>query len=117
MTEDQNSTDQGTVLKISTGQQENRFSRFELIRWWDQSRLQNARVLVIGAGALGNELSKIWPWSESATFCSLISTRSSLRIFRARCFFVSLTAGATRPMSLPNAHANYFPKSISDRCV
>lgn len=58
MTEDQNETDQGTVLKISTGQQENRFSRFELIRWWDQSRLKNARVLVIGAGALGNEIIK-----------------------------------------------------------
>ena len=58
MTEDQNETDQGTVLKISTGQQENRFSRFELIRWWDQSCLKNARVLVIGAGALGNEIIK-----------------------------------------------------------
>lgn len=35
-----------------------RFSRFELIHWWDQQRLANARVLVIGAGALGNELLK-----------------------------------------------------------
>ena len=35
-----------------------RFSRFELIGWWDQDRLRNARVVVIGAGALGNELVK-----------------------------------------------------------
>ncbi|MCW8132550.1 MAG: ThiF family adenylyltransferase [Planctomycetota bacterium] len=35
-----------------------RFSRFELISWWDQPRLQRSKVLVIGAGALGNELIK-----------------------------------------------------------
>jgi len=37
---------------------EDRFSRFRLIPWWDQSKLQGARVLVIGAGALGNEILK-----------------------------------------------------------
>ena len=35
-----------------------RFSRFELISWWDQERLHNARALVVGAGALGNEIIK-----------------------------------------------------------
>lgn len=35
-----------------------RFSRFALIEWWDQARLAAARVLVIGAGALGNEIVK-----------------------------------------------------------
>ncbi len=35
-----------------------RFSRLELIEWWDQPRLANAHVVVIGAGALGNELLK-----------------------------------------------------------
>jgi molybdopterin/thiamine biosynthesis adenylyltransferase len=37
---------------------DDRFSRFRLISWWDQSRLAAARVLVVGAGALGNELIK-----------------------------------------------------------
>jgi adenylyltransferase/sulfurtransferase len=37
---------------------EDRFHRFKLISWWDQDRLKNAKVLVIGAGALGNELLK-----------------------------------------------------------
>ena len=44
------------VININT--EENRFSRFELIRWWDQKRLSNAKILVIGAGALGNEIIK-----------------------------------------------------------
>jgi adenylyltransferase/sulfurtransferase len=35
-----------------------RFDRFKLIGWWDQSRLRAARVLVCGAGALGNEIVK-----------------------------------------------------------
>lgn len=37
---------------------EDRFSRFRLIPWWDQAKLAAAKVLVIGAGALGNEILK-----------------------------------------------------------
>ncbi len=39
-------------------QADDRFSRFSLMSWWDQPRLSAARVLVVGAGALGNELVK-----------------------------------------------------------
>ncbi len=35
-----------------------RFDRFRLISWWDQRRLADAKALVIGAGALGNEILK-----------------------------------------------------------
>jgi len=38
--------------------QEGRYHRQELISWWDQERLEKARVVVVGAGALGNELCK-----------------------------------------------------------
>lgn len=41
-----------------TAFQEARYDRQELITWWDQARLVRARVLVVGAGALGNELVK-----------------------------------------------------------
>lgn len=37
---------------------ENRFSRLVQIDWWDQARLARARVLVVGAGAIGNEVIK-----------------------------------------------------------
>jgi molybdopterin/thiamine biosynthesis adenylyltransferase len=41
-----------------SAQNDDRFSRFRLIGWWDQEKLRSARVLVIGAGALGNEILK-----------------------------------------------------------
>ncbi len=37
---------------------EDRYSRLRLIGWWDQQRISAARVLVVGAGALGNEVLK-----------------------------------------------------------
>lgn len=37
---------------------EGRFARLEAIPWWRQARLAEARVLVVGAGALGNEVIK-----------------------------------------------------------
>jgi adenylyltransferase/sulfurtransferase len=38
--------------------EDDRYHRQSLITWWDQTRLSGASVLVIGAGALGNELTK-----------------------------------------------------------
>ena len=52
------------VLKVTAEElvalpaEEDRFQRFSLIGWWDQKRIRNAKVLVIGAGALGNEIIK-----------------------------------------------------------
>ena len=37
---------------------EDRYSRLRLISWWNQKKISEARVLVIGAGALGNEILK-----------------------------------------------------------
>lgn len=38
--------------------EEDRYSRLRLIPWWDQERLNNATIMVVGAGAIGNELIK-----------------------------------------------------------
>ena len=42
-------------LKITP---DDRFDRLRRIMWWDQEQLHQARLLVIGAGALGNEILK-----------------------------------------------------------
>ncbi len=38
--------------------EEDRYARLRLIPWWDQERLADARFMVVGAGALGNEICK-----------------------------------------------------------
>jgi adenylyltransferase/sulfurtransferase len=38
---------------------EDRYHRQTLIDWWDQERVRGTRILVIGAGALGNEILKL----------------------------------------------------------
>jgi len=35
-----------------------RLGTFDLISWWDREKVQDAKVLVVGAGALGNEVLK-----------------------------------------------------------
>jgi molybdopterin/thiamine biosynthesis adenylyltransferase len=43
---------------ITLSDSDGRFARFELMAWWDQQRLSRAKILLIGAGALGNEILK-----------------------------------------------------------
>lgn len=46
------------TLHVDLAHADGRYHRQEMISWWDQQRLADARVLVVGAGALGNELIK-----------------------------------------------------------
>ncbi|MEQ1473739.1 MAG: ThiF family adenylyltransferase, partial [Candidatus Acidiferrum sp.] len=46
------------VTIASQDMREDRYSRLRLIPWWDQNRIASAKVLVVGAGALGNEILK-----------------------------------------------------------
>jgi molybdopterin/thiamine biosynthesis adenylyltransferase len=45
-------------LAVDVAHEDGRYHRQELISWWSQDRLASARILVVGAGALGNELVK-----------------------------------------------------------
>jgi adenylyltransferase/sulfurtransferase len=48
----------GAVRIAPADLEEDRFARFGLIQWWDQAKIAAAKVLVVGAGALGNEILK-----------------------------------------------------------
>lgn len=43
---------------ILTILEDDRYDRFQLISWWSQDKLRAAKVMVVGAGALGNEVLK-----------------------------------------------------------
>jgi molybdopterin/thiamine biosynthesis adenylyltransferase len=53
-----NTGESGQVVVSSCDLEGDRFSRFRLITWWNQERLHETNVVVIGAGALGNEILK-----------------------------------------------------------
>ena len=44
--------------RIAINVHEDRFHRHTLIPWWDQRRLSSSTALVLGVGALGNEIIK-----------------------------------------------------------
>ena len=46
------------TIDRATIDSDSRFSRFELISWWNQEKLGKSKILLIGAGALGNEILK-----------------------------------------------------------
>lgn len=46
------------MILASSDFAEDRYARLRLIPWWDQERLSGATVMVVGAGAIGNELVK-----------------------------------------------------------
>ena len=50
--------EQDTSEFVSVEFEEDKYSRLKLISWWDQERLASATVMVVGAGAIGNELIK-----------------------------------------------------------
>lgn len=50
--------DSTETIRVAADALQDRFHRLKLIGWWDQGKLSAAKVLVVGAGALGNEIIK-----------------------------------------------------------
>lgn len=46
------------TIRVGADEGDDRFSRLRLIPWWDQEKIRATNVLVVGAGALGNEILK-----------------------------------------------------------
>jgi len=45
-------------IRVAPEAEDDRYSRLRLIPWWDQEKIRATNVLVVGAGALGNEILK-----------------------------------------------------------
>ncbi|MES2221630.1 MAG: ThiF family adenylyltransferase [Acidobacteriota bacterium] len=46
------------TIRVDASFEDDRYSRLRLIPWWDQEKIRAAKILVVGAGALGNEILK-----------------------------------------------------------
>jgi len=51
-------TNEEQEIKFDTEGVDDRYARHRLIPWWDQEKLRRSRIVVVGAGALGNEVLK-----------------------------------------------------------
>jgi molybdopterin/thiamine biosynthesis adenylyltransferase len=65
---------------------DSRYHRQELITWWDQSKLLKSKVLVVGAGAIGNEVVKNLSM-VGVGFISIVDMDSIENSNLARCVF------------------------------
>src|SRR5438876_7396091 len=45
-------------IRVQNSEEDDPFERQRRIDWWDQNVLRSARIMVVGAGALGNEALK-----------------------------------------------------------
>jgi adenylyltransferase/sulfurtransferase len=76
--------DDGAALAVTLD--ESRYDRQERVSWWDQERLAAATVLVVGAGALGNEVVKNLALIGVGSICVIdIDTIEASNL--ARCVF------------------------------
>lgn len=87
---------EGGAPVVSTRKGEDRFDRSRRIPWFDLDRTRSARVLVVGAGALGNEVVKNLVLSGVRRF-TLVDMDRVVRSNLNRCvFFTPEDAGSDR---------------------
>ena len=86
-------------------QSDDRFARFGLIEWWQQSLLTASNVVVVGAGALGNEVIKGLALLGIGRLVIVDLDRIETSISRARSSSALPTPGAPRRKWRPGRRA------------
>lgn len=91
---------------------EGRYDRQERIWWWDQSRLLQSRVLVVGAGALGNEIVKNLALVGVGRI-DVVDMDSIENSNLARCvFFTAADQGRPKAVALAEAASRLNPDVV-----
>jgi len=80
---------------------EDRFSRQRLISWWDQEKIAKCRLLVVGAGALGNEILKNAALLGFTQVVVVDLDRIEGRTSHGQSFIVPKMWGGSRPTRPP----------------
>jgi adenylyltransferase/sulfurtransferase len=88
---------------------EGRFARLEAIAWWNQSVLRDARVLVVGAGALGNEVIKNLALLGAGTVVVVDMDRIEKSNLSRSVLFRERDEGASKAECAARAAAELYP--------
>jgi adenylyltransferase/sulfurtransferase len=95
---------------VSVPPAEDRFARFGLVDWWDQRRLSGARALVVGAGALGNELVKNCALLGIGNLAVVDFDRVEVSNLSRAVLFRRSDAGASKAAVLARAARDLYPE-------
>jgi molybdopterin/thiamine biosynthesis adenylyltransferase len=88
---------------------EERFARFELIEWWDQARLRDARLVVVGGGALGNEIVKNCALLGFGQLVIVDCDRIEASNLSRAVLFRASDAGASKAVAAARAARELYP--------
>ena len=86
-----------------------------LIEWWDQQRVRNARILVIGAGALGNEILKLLALVGAGSTLVFDPDRIERSNLSRTCCSARATRGSSRRTSRSGGCRRSTPRSRRTR--
>jgi len=100
---------------------EDQFDRQKKITWWEQDRLLNSKVLVIGAGALGNEIVKNLALVGVGEICIVDSDVVDITNLSRCIFFEEHDIGKPKAKLLSekiqntrNIKSNYFVAKVQE---
>ena len=92
---------------------EDRYDRQRLIPWWEQERLAAARVLVVGAGALGNEILKLLALSGVGHIMIFDMDRIEVSNLSRTVLFKETDAGALKAEVAAQRVSDLNPQTIA----
>ena len=92
---------------------EDRYARQRLIPWWEQERLASARVLVVGAGALGNEILKLLALSGVGHIMILDMDRIEVSNLSRTVLFKETDAGALKAEVAAERVSELNPQTVA----
>ena len=92
---------------------EDRYDRQRLIPWWEQERLAVARVLVVGAGALGNEILKLLALSGVGHIMIFDMDRIEVSNLSRTVLFKETDAGALKAEVAAQRVSDLNPQTIA----
>jgi adenylyltransferase/sulfurtransferase len=104
------------TLKISTLEQDP-FDRQKYIPGWDQSTLEMGKVLIVGAGALGNEVSKNLAQCGVGDIAIIDSDQVELTNLNRCVYFRRSDIGSQKATTLGSRIREYFPDTtVTEIC-